>query len=267
VYRGGDIPESHVPALYAAATGDAVGIYSAPFISDPTTPGTGLIGGAGFRADSLPIFVLITDAPFHNDLAGTATDLYDPSRLNPGTPNVTYAQALAGLLTIGARVIGVASPGGRPDLEDIAIDTGTVDTAGTPIVFDVGADGSGLSDGLVTAITNLASYTPQDVDTALEDDPSDSVDATLFIESVTPVSAVPPAPEGFDRLDATTFYGVIPGTQVTFRVTAFNDFVEHGPTSQVFRCLLVVRGNGVARLDEHDVIILVPAQGAGGPFG
>ena len=267
VYRGGDIPESHVPALYAAASGEAVGIYSAPFISDPTTPGTGRIGGVGFRADSLPIFVLITDAPFHNDLAGTAADLYDPTRLNPGTPNIRYPQALASLLTIGARVIGVASPGGRSDLEDIAIDTGTVDTAGTPIVFDVGADGSGLSDGLVTAIANLASGTPQDVDTLLEDDPSDAVDATLFIQSVVPVSADPPAPTGFSHLDGTTFYGVIPGTMVTFRVTAFNDFREHGPTSQVFRCLLVVRGNGVARLDEHDVIILIPAQGAGGPFG
>jgi len=164
-------------------------------------------------------------------------------------------------------VIGVASPGGRDDLEDIAIDTGTVDAAGNPIVFDVGADGSGLSGGLVSAIADLASGTPQDVDTVLEDDPSDTVDATRFIRSVVPLSADPPAPEGFARMDATTFYGVIPGTQVTFRVTAFNDFVEHGPTSQVFRCLLVVRGNGVARLDEHDVIILVPARGAEGPFG
>jgi hypothetical protein len=265
VFRGGDIPESGVPGLYAAASGEAIGIYSAPFISDPATPGTGRIGGVGFRADSLPIFVVITDAPFHNDLGGN--DLYEASRLNPGTPNIMYPQALASLLTIGARVIGVASPGGREDLEDIATDTGTVDTAGTPIVFDVGADGSGLSTGLVAAIADLASGTPQDVDTLLEDDPLDAVDATLFIESVTPLSADPPAPTGFERMDATTFYGVIPGTMVTFRVTAFNDFVEHGPTSQVFRCLLVVRGNGVARLDEHDVIIVVPARGAGGPFG
>ncbi|NMC71068.1 MAG: hypothetical protein GYA57_13520 [Myxococcales bacterium] len=267
VYRGGDLPESDVPALYAAASGEAIGIYSAPFISDPTTPGTGRIGGAGFREDSLPIFVLITDAAFHNDAAATPSDLYDTARLYPGTPNVTYAMALGALLTIGARVIGVASPGGRDDLEDIAVDTGTVDAAGVPIVFDVGADGSGLSVGLVSAIADLASGTPQDVDTTLEDDPSDAVDATRFIRSVTPLSADPPAPEGFARMDATTFYGVIPGTLVTFRVTAFNDFVEHGPTSQVFRCLLVVRGNGVARLDEHDVIILVPAQGAEGPFG
>ncbi|MBN1773877.1 MAG: hypothetical protein JXB32_21630 [Deltaproteobacteria bacterium] len=265
VYRGGDIPESHVPALYAAASGEAVGIYAAPFISDPTTPGTGRIGGAGFRADSLPIFVLITDAAFHNDATGA--DPYEIARLNPGTPNIAYPTALGSLLTIGARVIGVASPGGRSDLEDIAIDTGTIDTGGAPIVFDVGADGSGLSSGLVAAISDLASGTPQDVDTVLEDDLSDTVDATRFIRSVTPVSADPPAPTGFARMDETTFYGVIPGTIVTFRVTAFNDFVEHGPTSQVFRCLLVVRGNGVARLDWHDVIILVPARGAGGPFG
>jgi hypothetical protein len=262
-YRGGDLPEAAVPGLYAGALGDAIGVYSAPFISDPTTPGTGTIGGAGFRADSQPIFVLITDAEFHNDVAGN--DPYDIGRLNPGTPNITYAQALAALLTIGARVVGVASTGVRTDLEELALDTGTVDAGGAPIVFDVAADGTGLSTGLVTAIVDLASGTPQDVDTFLEDDTSDAVDATRFIQSVTPVSAAPP--EGCDHFDTTMFYGVIPGTIVTFQVTAYNDFVEHIATSQVFKCVLVVRGNGVARLDEHDVIIVVPARGAGGPFG
>jgi hypothetical protein len=275
VLLGGDLPEADVPALYAAASGEAIGIYSAPFISDPTTPGRGTIGGAGFRTDSQPIFVLITDAPFHNDLGGN--DLYDPLRLDPTTPTIDYPRALAALLSIGARVVGVASSdvsaSGRPDLEEIARDTGTVDAGGVPIVFDVAADGTGLSLGLVDAITNLASGTPQDVDTVLEDDPSDTVDATRFISEpapatrkfVRPLSAEPPT--GFSTMNDTTFFDVIPGTIVTFRVSAFNDFVEHGATTQVFRCLLVVRGNGVARLDEHDVIILVPARGAGGPFG
>jgi hypothetical protein len=263
VWRGGDLPESDVPALWAAATGEPLGFYSAPFIADPTTPGGGIIGGAGFRAESQPIFVLVTDAAFHNDLGGN--DPYDPLDLGPETPNVTYAQALGALLTISARVIGVASVGGRADLEDIALDTGTIDSAGDPIVFDVGADGTGLSTGLVAAIADLASGTPQDVDTFLEDAPADAVDATLFIESVVPVSADPPT--GFSSMDATTFYGVIPGTVVTFRVTAYNDVVEEGETSQIFRCLLVVRGNGVTRLDEHDVIILVPALDADPIFG
>ena len=254
---------SDVPALWAAATGEALGFYSAPFIADPTTPGGGIIGGAGFRAESQPIFILITDAPFHNDLS--SNDPYDGGVLGAGTPNVTYAQALGALLSISARVIGVSSVDGRTDLEDIALDTGTVDSAGNPIVFDVGADGSGLSTGLVTAITNLARGTPQDVDTFLEDDRSDSVDATLFIDSVAPVSAAPPT--GFASMDSTTFYAVIPGTVVTFRVTAYNDLIEEGDTSQVFKCLLVVRGNGIARLDEHDVIILVPAKDAELPFG
>jgi hypothetical protein len=267
VFRGGDLPEADVPALYGAASGAAIPPYSAPFISDPSTPGAGTIGGAGFRTDSQPIFVVITDAPFHNDFAGN--DAYDPLRLDPGTPTIDYPRALAALLAIGARVVGVASSdvsaAGRPDLEDIARDTGTIDDAGLPIVFDVLSDGTGLSSGLVEAIADLANTTPQDVDTFLEDDPSDAVDATRFIESVVPQSADPPT--GFSSMDATTFYAVIPGTIVTFLVTAFNDFVEHGATTQVFRCLLVVRGNGVARLDEHDVIILVPARGAGGPFG
>jgi hypothetical protein len=161
--------------------------------------------------------------------------------------------------------LSVASSGERPDLQDIAMDTGTVDAGGLPIVFDVAADGTGLSTGLVTALADLASGTPQDVDTFLEDDTSDAVDATLFVQSVTPLSADPPT--GFASMDATTFYHVTPGTIVTFRVTAFNDFVPEGPTSQIFRCTLVVRGNGVARLDQHDVIVLVPAEGAGGPCG
>ncbi|MBI5490885.1 MAG: hypothetical protein HY905_26370 [Deltaproteobacteria bacterium] len=266
VYRGADLPEADVPALWSAATGDPIGFYTAPFISDPTTPGGGTLGGAGFREDSQPIIVLITDAAFHNDVGGG--DPYDPDVLGAGTPNITYAQALGSLLTISARVIGVASLAvARDDLEDIALDTGTIDAAGAPIVFDVGADGTGLSTGLVAAISDLASGTPQDVDTLLEDDTTDSVDATLFIDSVVPVSADPPSPLGFASMDTTTFYGVIPGTVVTFRVTAYNDFVEEGDTSQVFKCVLVVRGNGVARLDFHDVIILVPAKDAEPIFG
>ena len=71
---------------------EALGFYSAPFIADPTTPGGGIIGGAGFRAESQPIFILITDAPFHNDLS--SNDPYDGVTLGAGTPNVTYAQAL-----------------------------------------------------------------------------------------------------------------------------------------------------------------------------
>jgi hypothetical protein len=262
-FRGGDLPESDIPALYASATGEALGIYSAPFISNPSTPGTGSLGGAAFRTDSQPIFVLITDAPFHNDVSGS--DPYNPATLGATTPNITYPQALAALLTISARVIGVASPGGRTDLEDIAMDTGTIDGAGAPLVFDVGADGSGLSTGLVAAIAELASGTPQDVDAFLEDDPSDSQDATLFVRSVETVS--PDPPDGVSGRTPTMFLDVIPGTIVTFRVTAFNDTVRDGTTLQVFKCVLVLRGNGVARLDEQDVVFVVPAEGAGGPAG
>ena len=52
-----------------------------------------------------------------------------------------------------------------------------------------------------------------------------------------------------------------PGTQVEFQVDFWNDFVPPPPTAQVYRARIVVTGNGVARLSERRVFVIVPPEG------
>jgi hypothetical protein len=65
----------------------------------------------------------------------------------------------------------------------------------------------------------------------------------------------------YTRRDETTFYGVIPGTMVDFDVDFWNDVRPPAATAQVFQARIVVVGNGVARLDERRVFIVVPPDG------
>jgi hypothetical protein len=117
------------------------------------------------------------------------------------------------------------------------------------------------------AIEHLARETPMNISTVQRDGDdipvhTPPVDATLFIKAVTPRTALDRA--GTDitstlTLDDTTFYGVAPGGTVTFTIRFYNDIQMPALTSQIFRATIVVVGNGVAELDSHDVIIVVPA--------
>ncbi len=269
--NGNDLPESQTEALYQVATGEG-GMWSlgserftlpprrCPAI--PDDPGRRL-GYPCFRSGSLPIIVLVSDITFHNGAGGS--EAY--SGISP--PPHTFAQAGAALNGIGARFIGVAvDGGGRPDQEAMARLTGSVDGSGRPLVFDASA---GLvSDAIIDGISALVGGTPQDVNTTTEnvDGNPDGTDARGFIKSVVPLRGFSadgiagPSAESFTRLDETTFYGVVPGSRVDFTVEFYNDFVMPPATAQIYRARIVVLGNGVARLDERDVYIVVPPDGA-----
>jgi hypothetical protein len=272
VHDGLDLPESDVPALWHTATGDAIGAYVTRASLDPTVPGTGRIGGAGFRHDSLPVVVLVTDAPMHNDRVGA--DSYDDDELGVTSP--TYADAVDALNDIGARVVGIGGADAESDLVAIATDTGSVLADGTPLVYGINPDGTAegggdLSSQVTAGIEDLVLGTPQDVSTVQEDDPADAVDAREFVHEVRPLRGDPEAPDGYDHHDGATsaygtFFGVIPGTTVVFNVQAFNDFVEEGESTQVFRMTIVLLGNRVTRLDERLVVIVVPAEEAEVPI-
>jgi hypothetical protein len=60
--------------------------------------------------------------------------------------------------------------------------------------------------------------------------------------------------------DETTFHQVVPGTLVDFEIDFYNDFVPPPPVAQVYRARIVVVGNGVARLSERHVYIIVPPE-------
>ena len=262
LHNGEDLPEASLMALWHIATTDTLGGYILPPVLDPSVPGTGTIGGVGFREDALPIIVLITDAPMHN--GPNNSNPYDPSIIDITPPS--YDDVVDALLDIGVRVVGIGGADAIPDLERIAMDTGTVTREGDPIVHQISPDGTGLSDSVAEQIQTLITGTPQDVSTRLVDDPYDTVDATQFIKAVRPVEGDPPPPVGYDHHDGDqnpfgTFYGVIPGTTLTFSIEAYNDVVEQIENrTQIYRCTIVLLGNGVTRLDQRIVIIVIPPK-------
>jgi len=261
-HYGADGPESYVPAMHATATG--MGLTwpggSVPDHTCPSIPDEAGVrrGYPCFRPGALPIILLFGDYNFHNGPGGhDAYSFTAPS----------YDATVAALTGIGARVIGVFSGSGslRTDYETVARDTGTVDGSGSPLVFDISGDGSGLSTAVVDAVAQLVGGTPQDVNTRTENVPGnpDEFDATLFIKSIVPAEGyregVPGA--GYASKDDTTFYGVIPGTQVEFNIDFWNDVRPPAATAQIFQAKIIVVGNGVADLDSRNVYIVVPPEG------
>ncbi|MCC6526455.1 MAG: hypothetical protein IT373_27655 [Polyangiaceae bacterium] len=281
---GLDIPEAGFEALYQWASGTGIpALGYLPF----APPG---IGGAGFRPDSLPIIVQITDATSHaaSDYAGVVDGAHDRNA------------AVAALQAIGARVIGIDSLEnvGTPDdprayLEDLAIatkalippDVGTgecltgvagaprapVDVGGTllcPVVFDVLPDGTGLGTLIVDAVAQLATLGVLDISTRTVGQTQGLKGEVLtpghttadFIKAVTPV---PPPPAGA-TISGDVFLDVTPGSTVTFDVQGFNDFQPSTLEDQLFAADIEVLGDAVTVLDVRGVYIIVPR--ASGPI-
>jgi hypothetical protein len=201
----------------------------------------------------LPIVVLVTDVTWHNAPGATYSGISPAPQL--------LADAVAALNGIGARFIGVAvNGGGRSLAEIVARDTGTVDMADMPIVYDAAA--GNVSSSIVDGISRIAGGVRQNVSTRTQNVAGnpDEFDATTFIKSIVPVEGFPMT--GYESKDDTTFYGVVPGTLVDFAVEFYNDVRPPAAAAQLFKATIVVVGNGVADLDERQVYIIVPPDGA-----
>jgi len=268
---GADGPESSVEALFQTATGRG-GSWTAggrshtvdrnpcPAVPDEIGRRRGM---PCFRPDSLPIVVLVTDAAFHNGPGGS--EAYEG--ITP--PPASFEQAVIELNNIGSRFIGVAvGSGPQSEEEQVARMTGTVDGSGSPLVYP--ASGGTVSDAIVMGIETLAGRTPQDVGTTTEnvDGNPDAFDATAFIKAIVPVEGYNGGVSGpnpgvtYESKDDRVFYQVVPGTQVEFSVRFLNDVRPPAASAQIFRARIIVRGNGVARLDSRNVYIVVPPDGA-----
>ncbi len=259
-----DDPEADVEGLYQVITGAGYG--------DPTTPGYippsvgcpgGGTGGGCFRHDALPIVMLITDAPMHNGPPGVPP--IAPYDITPAPHS--YEDAVSAVTGLHALVIGLGASDATGEapyrhLRQLAVDTGLVDTDGNPLEFDIGGGGGRIGSQIVQAVQFVASEVPLDVDAVAEDLPGDAVDATMVLRGVRALSADPPG--NVDRLDGATFYGVIPGTRLTFELLVDASGLPPSTQRRVFPARIIYRASGRSRLDVTTVDIVVPgADGIG----
>ncbi len=139
-----------------------------------------------------------------------------------------------------------------------------------PLAYSASADGTGVDSSFSDAVSLLAAYGQFDVTSAVSGGMVDVDGGALpagtttsdFIQTVTPFDHGPvPLPGVPDpTITPTAFVNVIPDTDVIFTVTAFNDFVEQGPTPRLFTATIQVLADDCGELDDREVFILVPPE-------
>lgn len=274
--HGGDYPESGAEALYQAATGSGYVYAGQTWIkpySGQALSGGGTLGGVGFRPGALHVIIQATDAPFHTPV--------DYEAVFPGTHSLS--EAIAALNALDVFVLGIVSdPDMRDDPEAIALATdatiapidGACPTgingqanppvdAVCPLVFDIDAKGSGVSDTVVDAVVTLVNALRfSQVYAEVTDDPLGFVN---YVEATTatappgidvPLSDDLRAP--FDGRDD-TFVNVGPGVSLTFSVSLENTALASAPDyPHIFRVPIEIIGDGIV-LATHVLRIIVPA--------
>jgi len=283
--NGGQEPQ--IESLYQSATGEGFDgkfdyLYNNPpnhypdtfypHIASAACSGEeGSIGGGCFREQAMPIFIMMSDEAFTSWIFNTSYFVWD-SAAQYDQPH-TRDQAIAAMNAVNAKFIGInsfvdagwnVSP--EADFKAVGTGTGSVDALGDPFYYDVGGDGSAFSTQIVDAILELTHNVKLDVATQNESVANpQSIDTTQFITSVVPHLPLPG--NGYDTKDLVSFYGVKPGTLITFAVTFRNDIFEpQDMEATLFKAWIHVIGEGTL-LDSRQVFIIVPGiipQGSGG---
>ncbi len=209
----------------------------------------GRIGCPAYRSEAVRILVAFSDED--SDLA------------------VTASQAATALTTAGVTFIGVWSGGAtssaRNDMVDLANLSGSVDSAGRPLVFDASTTGSGIDTVVTNAINEIVEGVPLRVTIDAVDEPGDAGDALPFIHSLetnttgTGCSAIAVEDSDGDGITE-TFPSVTPGTPVCWDVVPERNTFQMPDTSPlIFRARLTVYGDG-SPLDSRLVYFLVPPR-------
>lgn len=218
--------------------------------------GTG-VGCPAFRQDAVRIYVQITDA--------------DQQCSGAMCGNYTAATAGAAMQTAGIKFVslyGTDDAGGTGSPQSVATDiglaSGTLDQNGNPFVY-LAVDAAVVTN-TVTAIRAIARGVPLNTTIAASDDPSDSVDATQFINylevNVSGVggctNVMPVADTNADTYND-AFPALLPGTPVCWDVhpVPINTTVPATTQPQLYKAILTVSGDG-SPLDDRDVYFLIP---------
>lgn len=258
-----DEPEAQVEGLYQVATGAGLD----PWILPSFGCAMGGLGGGCFRRDSLPVVLLITDAPMNNGPPRVSPE--SSYRVRDFAPNPLphqYADAIDAVNALGILVIGLGardaftmSP--MSHLRAVARDTGAIDADGTPLAFDIGSTGGGVGRGIVDAIRRLAEGTPLDVDAIVEDEPGDAIDARDLVVAIRPLAARPPS--GISGMTDTSFLDARPGTEVVFELELDASSVPPSPEGIRVPAAVLFRAFSRSRLARVPITIFIPGEGGG----
>ena len=293
-HGGADRPEAQTEALNQIVTG--VGgafvrsgrIYRIPnYVRDCQDTRW---GAACFRSAALPIVVHFTDSCSHQGPPGDTSTCGPYAGITP-IP-ATWEATMANLNQRGVKYIGINASSAvqcrtlvEPDgetacyfLRRTAEETGSVDLEGQPLVYDLPNESESevFVDTIVDAVETLTTRVPFDVTTALRDDPNDpwGIDATRFVARRAPAcsggemddacwreSAGVIHEEAVGAVDRSTFFSVLPGTEVDFDITFENNFHEGGPEVRVFVAFIDISAGGSSVLSTRQVFVVVPARG------
>ena len=289
--HGGDDPEASAEALYQVATGAGYSVGGDRLIERrPSTAafGGGTLGGVGFRDNALHVVLHVADTPSHTP------EQYEAGGL-PGTRS--WAETTAALNELAARVVSIMPTGcdggpcreafpyrpTRQELSELAIATqATAAAVGgecptgidqgllpayqsvCPLVFDVRADGTGLSRTLSDAVLALLEQVRWKEVHAEPSDDHLGFMRELRVTTVAQPEGVP-APQARDRLPAGAPDGVADSyvdvdrrSQLGFSLSLRNDRIAPRDEPQRFRIAVQVLGDGVL-LEERFVRVVVPA--------
>lgn len=302
---GGDGLSTSVEAIYQLIVGDGYFDRSnpAPCVNGdgvnrcwvpPTTCTEGRYGAACFRAGSLPIIVHYSDTQSHYGSRNPSSTTFNNTPTDVMPRGHTTDEMLTAMRRVGARMISLnaltsvrcegriftSHSGAGPcyDFRMWAEGSGSVNIDGNPFIFDISTTNTTpFIEGTVEGVRQIASRTPIDISTQLENDPTNPamVNATDFIvrrvpsceveprnrNCFTPATGVNPT-DAVGRTDSSTFFRVLPGTRVRFTIVFANNDVFPGyeDRSTLFHAYIHVVGDGFARLDTREVFILVPAR-------
>lgn len=140
------------------------------------------------------------------------------------------------------------------------------------LVYRVDKDGNGLGKTIVSGLKSLAFFAPFDVAVEPKGESKSTEGVALpqgkttldFISKIEAESfgklPLPGLPE--PKIVEDHFENVTPGTEVKFKIRAFNDFVTEKPEPQVFRAKIGVKADQCEglQLDEREVIFIVPPK-------
>jgi hypothetical protein len=197
---GVDGPQSQLPALYQAASGAGQDLSGAGYPEASIPPGQ----QANFRDGATKIFMLWTDAPFHQP--------GDPGAIP--YPGPSFDTTVDSILALDPpKVIGISSGGGGvPDLEAIAAATGaiaplggvdcnadgTIDIAeGDPLVCSISSSGEGIGEAIRSLVEAAAGPNLVEIDIKPGSDPN-SINCNIARE------IIPVAILTTETFDATT---------------------------------------------------------------